>query len=226
MPRTARDTHAGDRVGAQRVVDAIRGQIERGTLKRGDQLPPERELALQLGVSRPTVRAGLRSLVTMGVLESRHGFGTFITDRPPALGSESLRLLAALHGFTTEDMSGARRVLEAGVAGMAAESATPGHLAALSEEVTGMFASLDNRAEFGVHEARFHRALAVAAGNPVLTALVDMISPLVADRREAPGDRVRDLKEVAQLHLRIYQAIRARDANGAATLVKEYLRRR
>lgn len=224
MPRAAKDAQAGDRVGAQRVVDAIRGEIERGSLKRGDQLPPERELALQLGISRPIVRAGLRSLVTMGVLESRHGFGTFITDRPPALGSESLRLLAALHGFTRQDMSGARCVLEAGVAGMAAEGASPGHLAALSEEVTGMFASLDNRSQFLVHEARFHRALAVAAGNPVLTALVEMISPLVSERRESPVDRTGDLKEAAHLHLRIYQAIRARDADRSAALVKEYLR--
>jgi GntR family transcriptional repressor for pyruvate dehydrogenase complex len=223
MPRAAKKGQPGDRVGAQRVVDAIRRNIEQGHLKRGDQLPPERELALQLGVSRPTVRAGLRSLVTMGVLESRHGFGTFITDRPPALGSESLRLLAALHGFTSEDMAGARRVLESGVAALAASAATPSQLAALSEEVTGMFASLDNRAQFLVHEERFHRALAAAGGNPVLTALVEMIAPLVPDRREATADRARTLKDTAQMHLRIYQAIRAGDGNAAAAIIREYL---
>lgn len=227
MPRVPRDRpRTGDGVGAQRVVDAIREQIERGALKRGDQLPPERELAQQLGVSRPTVRAGLRSLVTMGVLESRHGFGTFITDRPPVLGSESLKLLAALHGFTGENMSGARGVLEGGAAAMAAESATPADLAALSEEVTGMFASLDNRAEFLVHESRFHHALASAAHNPVLAALVEMISSLVPDSRDARAQRGRDLKEAAHLHLRIYQAVRAHDGDGAAALVKEYLLRR
>jgi GntR family transcriptional regulator, transcriptional repressor for pyruvate dehydrogenase complex len=225
MPRAAKDAQPGDRLGAQRVVDAIRAQIERGTLKRGDQLPPERELALQLGISRPTVRAGLRSLVTMGVLESRHGFGTFITDRPPALGSESLRLLAALHGFTSDDMSGARQVLEAGAAGMAAERADPADLAALSDQVTGMFASVDNRPQFLLHEARFHRALALAGGNPVLAALVEMIAPLAAGERETAADPARDLKDAAQIHLRIYQAIRARDVESAAALVKAYLTR-
>jgi GntR family transcriptional repressor for pyruvate dehydrogenase complex len=222
MARAAKGAPRGDRVGAQRVVDAIRGKIERGALKRGDQLPPERELALQLGVSRPTVRAGLRSLVTMGVLESRHGFGTFITNRPPALGSDSLRLLAALHGFTADDMAAARRVLEAGVAAIAAESATSADLAALSDEVTGMFASLDDRAQFLLHEARFHLAVVAASGNPVLAALIEMIAPLVPERRDA-GDRVRSLKDAAQMHLRIYQAIRGRDANAAAVLVKEYV---
>jgi GntR family transcriptional regulator, transcriptional repressor for pyruvate dehydrogenase complex len=219
MPRASRPVRPHDGVGAERVVDAIRAQIERGSLKRGDQLPPERELAQKLGVSRPTVRAGLRSLVTMGVLESRHGFGTFITDRPPALGSDALRLLAALHGFTAEQMAGARRVLDAGIAGVAAECATATDLAALSEEVTGMFASLENRSQFAAHEARFRAALGAAAKNPVLAALADMIP--MPDRRDGAAERGRDLKEQAQACLRLYQAIRAKDGAHAATLVKE-----
>jgi GntR family transcriptional repressor for pyruvate dehydrogenase complex len=106
---------------------------------------------------------------------------------------------------------------------MAAESATAAHLTVLSEEVTGMFASLDDRPQFLLHEARFHHALAAAAGNPVLLALVEMIAPLAPDRRDAVGDRARSLKDAAQLHLRIYQAVRGRDANAAAALVKECL---
>ena len=223
MASAAKRVSRGDRVGAQGVVDVIRRWIERGKLKRGDQLPPERELALQLGVSRPTVRAGLRSLVTMGILESRHGMGTFITDRPPALGSESLSLLAALHGFTADDMSVARRVLEVGATTLAAESATPAALAAMSEEVTGMFASLDNKAEFQVHDVRFHRAVAAASGNPVLAALVEMVSTLVNDHPDPGSERARDLKDAAQMHLRIYQAIRGRDAEAAGALMKEHL---
>jgi GntR family transcriptional repressor for pyruvate dehydrogenase complex len=223
MSHAPKDALPGDRLGAQRVVNVIREWIERGKLKRGDQLLPERELALQLGVSRPTVRAGLRSLVTMGVLESRHGMGTFITDRPPALGNESLSLLAALHGFTRDDMFGARRILEVGAAMLAAEAASPSHLAALSEEVTGMFASLDDKQQFLVHDRRFHGALAAASGNPVLAALVEMLSTLASDQRDASYDRARHLKEAAQMHLKIYQAIRARDADAAGALMKEHL---
>lgn len=223
MAKGAKDVRRGDRVGAQGVVDVIREWIERGKLKRGDQLPPERDLAIQLGISRPTVRAGLRSLVTMGVLESRHGMGTFITDRPPVLGSESLSLLASLHGFTPDDMFVARRVLEVGVASLAAEYATPADLAVMSEEVTGMFAALDNRQEFLVHDLQFHRAVAAASCNPVLAALVEMVSTLVAEERAQSLERMRDLKEAAQMHLRIYQAIRARDPEAAGALMKEHL---
>ena len=84
-------------VTAEIVVRHVRALIERGELKPGDRLPPERELAVQLGVSRPSVRAGLRSLAAIGVLQTRHGAGTFITDGPPTLGSEPLSFLAALH---------------------------------------------------------------------------------------------------------------------------------
>jgi DNA-binding FadR family transcriptional regulator len=86
------------------VVARVYELIKQQDLKPGDRLPPERELAKQLGISRPSLRAGLSSLISMGVLQSRQGAGTFICDGPPALDSEPLRLLAQLHGFGFEHM--------------------------------------------------------------------------------------------------------------------------
>src|SRR5262245_22733465 len=117
----------------QQVVAHVRALIERGKLRPGDRLPAERELAGQIGVSRPTVRAGLRALAAMGVVQSRHGSGTYIPDGPPVLAAEPLSFLAALHGFTGEEMYEARRILEVGAAGLAAERATAEHLATLAE---------------------------------------------------------------------------------------------
>src|SRR5947207_1126187 len=125
------------------VVSHIRGLIERGALRPGDRLPAERELASQIGVSRPTVRAGLHALGAMGVVHSRHGSGTYIPGGPPTLASEPLRFLAALHGFTREDMYEARRILEVGAAGLAAERATAEQSAAMAEEVASLFASMN-----------------------------------------------------------------------------------
>ena len=68
----------------EHVVAHVRGLIERRALRPGDRLPAERDLALQLGVSRPTVRAGLRALAAMGVVQSRHGSGTVL--RPASSG--------------------------------------------------------------------------------------------------------------------------------------------
>src|SRR6476619_7567320 len=128
----------------EQVVAHVRHLIERGALRPGDRLPAERDLAAHVGVSRPTVRAGLRALAAFGVVQSRHGSGTYIPDGPPSLGTDALSFLAALHGFTRDEMYEARRILEVEAAGLAAERATHEHLATLAEEVTGLFATREN----------------------------------------------------------------------------------
>jgi GntR family transcriptional regulator, transcriptional repressor for pyruvate dehydrogenase complex len=208
---------------ADQVVRHIALLIERGELRPGDRLVPERELAQELGVSRPTVRAGLHALAAMGVTESRQGAGTFITGGPPRLGAGPLSFLAALHGFTRDEIFEARKILEVGAAGLAAERGIGDRLAPMAEEVTGMFASLDDPQTFLVHDVRFHRSVAGAGGNPVIGALVEMISSLVYEQRRRTVERAHDLKESAEMHRRIYQAIRDRDADRARAEMSRHL---
>jgi GntR family transcriptional repressor for pyruvate dehydrogenase complex len=87
----------------EEVVSQLQAMIHSGELRAGDRLPPERDLAKLLGVSRPTLRAGISSLAAVGVLQSRQGAGTFVVgaDGPPTLDSSPLRLMASLHGFTS-----------------------------------------------------------------------------------------------------------------------------
>ena len=205
------------------VVRHVALLIEGGKLRPGDRLVPERELAQELGVSRPTVRAGLHALAAMGVTESRQGAGTFITGGPPRLGAGPLSFLAALHGFTRDEIFEARKVLEVGAAGLAAERGITDRLAPMAEEVTGMFATLTEPQVFLVHDVRFHRAVAAAAGNPVLLALVEMISSLVYEQRRMTVERAHDLKESAEMHRRIYQAIRDKDPERARVEMTRHL---
>jgi GntR family transcriptional repressor for pyruvate dehydrogenase complex len=209
----------------EQVVAHIRQLIERGQLRPGDKLPAERDLATKIGVSRPTVRVGLHALAAMGVVKSRHGSGTYIPEGPPTLDSEPLSLLAALHGFTREEMYEARRLLEVAAAGMAAERATPEQLATLADEVANLFAALDDPLRFLVHDITFHRSVAAASGNPIIGALVEMVSALYYERRRETAKQAsdRDLKEAAELHRRIYQAIRARDPEAARNAMNEHL---
>jgi GntR family transcriptional regulator, transcriptional repressor for pyruvate dehydrogenase complex len=220
-----RDFRASDAAAAELVVDFIRGQIERGELRPGDRLPPERELAQRIGVSRPSVRAGLRSLAAMAVVQTRHGSGTYIADGPPQLDSRPLSLLAALHGFTPEQMFEARRVLEVGVAGLAAERATGEQIAAMAEEVTEMFASVEDPNTFLMHDVRFHRAVAMASGNPILASLVEMVSSLYFEHRRRTLPRGRDLRETAIIHRNIYHAVRAHDVDRARREMSVHLPR-
>jgi GntR family transcriptional regulator, transcriptional repressor for pyruvate dehydrogenase complex len=207
------------------VVSHVRGLIERRELRPGDRLPAERDLATQIGVSRPTVRAGLRALAAMGVVQSRHGSGTYIPDGPPSLGSESLRFQAALHGFTREEMYEARRLLEVGAAGLAAERATPEQVATLAEEVTNLYASLSDPVAFLVHDIEFHRSVAASSGNPIVASIVEMVSALYYEQRRETATMAseRDLRDAADMHRRIYQAIRARDAEAARLSMHDHL---
>ena len=212
---------------AAQVVAHVRDLIDRGALGPGARLPPERDLARQVGVSRPTVRAGLRTLAALGVIRSRRGSGTYIPEGPPTLGAEALSFLAALHKFTIDDVYEVRRVLEVGAAGLAAERATPDHLATLAEEVTGLFASLSDRQVFLVHDINFHRSIAAASGNPIVASLVEMVSALHYERRRATAERAadRELRDAADAHRQIYQAVRTHDADRARRSMNDHLLR-
>jgi GntR family transcriptional regulator, transcriptional repressor for pyruvate dehydrogenase complex len=209
---------------AENVVAFVRDLISRGEFKPGDRLPAERELALQIGVSRPSVRTGLQALAAMGVVESKRGSGTYISSGPPVLSSGPLQLLAILHGIPRAEIFEARRVIESRTARLAVERATGESMAAISEEVMGMFASSDDPQAFLLHDIRFHRAVARASGNIVLSALVEMVSEIFYEQRKATAGRDRDLRVSAEQHRRIYQAIRDRDADAAEREMDTHLR--
>ena len=216
--------HRGSEASAL-VVAHVRGLLDRGELRGGDRLPAERELAKTLGISRPSLRAGLRSLAEMGVVVIRPGAGSYIAGGPPAFGTDALRFQAALHRFTRDQMFQARLVLEVAVAGLAARHAAPEDMIAISEEATGMFASLDDPQAFLGHDISFHRAVAAASGNPVLSALVNMVAEQFREQRQRSIDRAHDLKQAADEHRAIYVALRARDADRASRAMREHLER-
>src|SRR5438552_3085886 len=207
----------------EQVVIQVRDMIREGKLKPGDRLPSEREFAKRLGISRASLRAGLRFLAAMGALTSRHGSGTYIATGPPALDSEPLRMLAALHGFTPEGLFEARRLLEIGLAGLAAEHATDDHLATMAEEVAEMYAALNDPQEYLIHDIRFHRAVAAASSNPILAALMDMVSAVMYERRRETVSRATDLRESVAMHREIYRLVRAGKADEARAAMSEHL---
>ena len=212
-----RDTAAG-----AQVVEHVRREIEAGRLGPGDRLPPERELALKMGVSRPSLRSGLRTLQAMGIVTSRRGAGTFIVEGPPVLGRAPLEFLAALHGFTLDHMYEARRMLEVGAAGLAAERATGEQLAAMADELTGMFATLDEPQTFLRHDLGFHRAVAAGSGNPIVAAIIGTLSEIIWETGRINMKGVA-LRESAEAHRRIYEAIRSRSAERARREMTHHL---
>ena len=207
----------------EQVVARVYELIKHQDLQPGDRLPPERELSKQLGISRPSLRAALSSLISMGVLQSRQGAGTFICDGPPGLDSEPLRLLAQLHGFSFDHMFETRLILEVGAAGLAAERATGEQLATMSEQIADMFAALKDPQQFLVHDVAFHRAVAAASGNPTLATLVEMVSAILYERRRETIERAHDFNEALELHRKVYRAIRGRKPEEAREAMREHI---
>ncbi len=217
--KTSKAREAG--VSAQ-VVEHVRREIEGGRLGPGDRLPPERELAQQMGVSRPSLRSGLRTLQAMGIINARRGAGTFIVEGPPQLGKAPLQFLAALHGFTLDQIYEARRLLEVGACGLAAERATGEQIAAMADEIAGMFATLEDAQEFLKHDLGFHRAVAAGSGNPIVATIIGTLTEIIWDAGRLRMEGA-SLRESAETHRRIYQAVRARNPERARREMTQHL---
>ena len=222
MPKPKKDTPDTHRT--MQVVNHIRKLIESGRLQPGDKIPPEREFAQMLNISRASLRTGIGYLAAMGVMKVRHGVGTFVADGPPELGKSSFDLMGALYGFKPWQMFETRLILESHLAALAAERGKEEHHSALAEEVTEMFATSHKPAEYLIHDISFHRTIARAAGNPVLAAVMETVTSALYDKRRKTVERSQNLRESAELHREIYKAIRARKPAEASRLMEKHLR--
>ncbi len=207
----------------KQVVEHVQALIRSGEVRPGDRLPPERVLARTLNISRSSLRAGIGFLCAMGVLKTRHGAGSFLSDGPPALDSSSLSVLGTLHDFLPWQMFEARIVIGSSVAALAAERATDEHIVELAEEVAELFAALDNPQVYLIHDIRFHRTVARAAGNPILATLMETITANLYDSRHIAVGQ--DLRESAEMHRDIFRSIRSHNPREARHLMERHLER-
>jgi len=222
MARAKEESHETHRT--TQVVDHIRAMIENGSLQPGDKIPPEREFAKKLGISRASLRTGIGYLAAMGVMKVKHGVGTFVADGPPEFGKASLGLMGALHGFQTWQMFEARIILESNIAALAAERSKEEHHAALAEEVAEMFAVMENPTEYLIHDVLFHRIISQASGNPIMAAVIETLTSALYDKRRKTVDRSIDTRESAEMHREIYRSIRSHKPQEARRLMEQHLR--
>jgi GntR family transcriptional repressor for pyruvate dehydrogenase complex len=164
------------------VVNGIKTMITSGALGAGSRLPIEKDLALELGVSRGSLREGVRALAMMGVLETRQGDGTYVTSLQPSLLLAPMSFLVDLH--TESGMShlqAVRRVLETEAAGRAAMIIEDDALAEAesvlsSVEALVSSASTTDYKTFIDADIAFHRIIARASANPALEALIEALA--------------------------------------------------
>jgi GntR family transcriptional repressor for pyruvate dehydrogenase complex len=217
------DSAGGDRQMTMRVVDRIRTLLEDGTLQPGDKLPPEREFARTLGISRSSLRAGIGYLAAMGLLQVRHGVGAFLSESPTQFGAASLPFLDALHGYEMGQLFEARRVLEGHLAALAADRTTERHLAQMAEELEEMDATVGTPQDYLIHDVRFHRIVAQAAGNSILAAIMESLTGALYAARRASAEQTVDLTVTTAFHRGVYRAIRSGNARAARAAMERHL---
>jgi GntR family transcriptional regulator, transcriptional repressor for pyruvate dehydrogenase complex len=162
------------------VIDSIKTMLTTGQLRAGSRLPVEKDLATQLGVSRGSLREGVRALATLGVLETRQGDGTYVTALDPARLLSPIGFFAELQeSSNAAELLAVRRVLEEESAFRAATRLSAddlGRLEAILAPIDAMTddESTDPQASIAADTA-FHTAIAAASGNPALAALIDAL---------------------------------------------------
>lgn len=200
------------------AMQGLRAKIASGELAPGQKCPPEGELAAQLGVSRSSLREAIRALSALGVMEARHGSGTYVSSLEPAEILKGFALLVDIFPFDSVlELFEIRRALESHAAAAAAARSTPELLSELDELVTKMEAT-DNSADISDLDARFHEAICEAGGNATLTGLMTLFRSRgrhfnIFDSAE--GAKVREVSNKG--HRDILEALHRRDPASAAT---------
>ena len=195
-----------------RVICAIKTLIWRGDVMAGEYLPPQTELATQLGVSLSTLREAVKALSIIGLLDARPGCGTLVLPDAREILSNETAMCASLGHVEFEQVLEALRVLEVALTRMAAERATPEDVVQVAQCLDEMRSAADNGQAFARADVRFHLAVARASRNEVLAQSYYFIHALleqVIRKADAlPGGQKRAIVN----HGLILEGIRNRDA--------------
>jgi len=208
----------------EQIVQQVEESIHKGALKPGDQLPPERELAEQFGVSRTAVREAVKALREKGLVEAYPGRGTFITDGSSYTIRLSLDRMMRSENEGFSYLAEVREILEPEIAALATTRADEEVIKAMKEQVSIMDAAKQDPEAYIEADLDFHLALAEAAGNPIILSLIDSIVGLLREQRirifQVDGGPGRGQYH----HKKILDAIEHRDAAAARLAMKAHLK--
>ena len=216
---------------AQAVVEQFEQMILHGTLRDGERLPGERELAEQLDVSRQTLREALKALETLGLVVSRQGGGTFVAEIVGSAISKPLIGLFSRHEDAYIDYMEFRLLLEAKAAALAAERATPFDRKIILAKFDAMAAAHEQDGDPTVDaelDADFHHSIAEATHNPMmifsLRSIFELIRQGVFYNRYVVYLESGGKDKLLEQHRAICEAIVAGDVNGAERAMADHLR--
>lgn len=195
----------------------------RGDWSEGERIPPERELCLQLGVGRASLREALKALEIMGMIETRLGDGTYVRHRSDFLSRPLLWAITGSALSEIHELVEARRLIEVETAGFAAERATAEDLKEIGNHLDRMETNLNDVAAFQEADIGFHLAVSQAAHNRILHNALQLIRNLmqqwIGETLTLPGVATEALDQ----HKQIFLAIAKRNSERAKTAMEQHL---
>lgn len=216
------------------IVDELLDRIRRGELRPGERLAPERELAVELGVSRVPLREAVSALSMLGILTPRQGAGTYVGAYDPQIMGKVSYAYAVLEGTTVQEVLAVRRALETEAARLAALHARPEHVTALEQAVNDHTRAMGNPpgteaflAGIAQADRAFHDAVAQASGNRYLIQQLATVSATYEELCRHSGSvhgsgSFAEAQYFLQCHARIYRAIRAHMPGEAQNAMREH----
>lgn len=216
-PTIRRDAIA-DQVMAH-IIELIRSK----RLRPGDKLPSERELSEALGVSRPSLREGLRTLAYLNILHIRHGGGTYVASLSPETLVEHLELLLAIDDAAIFELLQARQLVEPELAAIAAQRMGPAELARIEACLRQMGACPEQLELLAALDVELHQLIAEAAGNPFLSRFMASIRHLSRRSRERTIQIAAIRRQAQADHEQIVAALAARDPERARSAMRRHL---
>jgi GntR family transcriptional regulator, transcriptional repressor for pyruvate dehydrogenase complex len=204
----------------EETVERLGTAIRIGLLSPGSRLPPERELAGELKISRSTLRQALTTLVQSGHLVSLRGRngGTFVSEQPPL--AERAAATLDQDAWAVLDY---RVAIECGSAMLAAERASGGQLDRLEELVAKMDGGAEDFDQYRRTDIRFHIGLAEAAGSPRLVSAMTDVQAQMTDLIALIAHPAEVLARSNDQHRRLVKALRKRDASRAVRQLREHI---
>jgi GntR family transcriptional repressor for pyruvate dehydrogenase complex len=226
MPRASAATLTaplGRKTVSELVVQRILDMVREGSLGAGAKLPPERDLAQSLDVSRPTLREALRALQILGVLEIRHGGGVFVTSLDPAELLSPLDLFVTLDARNMAELFDARIQYEPLIARLAAERMDDDGIARLAELVAAQLAAPEDPEVFHDTDVEFHKSILDASGNLFLSRIGKLLQVLGDQGRQAFQKRAGVRLQSIEDHRAILSAFQARDPAAAHRAMQAHM---